>query len=34
MSLRKVLFWSHLAAGCAGGLIILTMSITGVLLTY
>ena len=34
MSLRKILFWSHLAAGCAGGLIILTMSITGVLLTY
>jgi uncharacterized iron-regulated membrane protein len=34
MSLRKILFWSHLTAGCAGGLIILTMSITGVLLTY
>jgi uncharacterized iron-regulated membrane protein len=32
--LRKALFWIHLAAGCAGGLIILTMSATGVLLTY
>jgi uncharacterized iron-regulated membrane protein len=34
MTARKLLFWLHLAAGCAGGLIILTMSITGVLLTY
>jgi uncharacterized iron-regulated membrane protein len=34
MTLRKALFWAHLAAGCAGGLIILTMSITGVLLMY
>jgi uncharacterized iron-regulated membrane protein len=34
MTLRKVLFWMHLAAGCAGGLIILTMSITGALLMY
>lgn len=34
MTLRKALFWAHLVAGCIGGLIILTMSITGVLLTY
>jgi uncharacterized iron-regulated membrane protein len=32
--LRKTLFWLHLIAGCAGGLIILTMSATGVLLMY
>ena len=34
MSIRKVLFWTHLTCGCIGGLIILTMSITGVLLMY
>ena len=34
MSIRKVFFWMHLIAGCVGGIIILTMSITGVLLTY
>ncbi len=32
--IRKILFWSHLVAGCVGGLIILLMSVTGVLLTY
>lgn len=31
---RSVLFWSHLAAGVAAGLVILVMSATGVLLTY
>ncbi len=31
---RKVLFWCHLATGLAVGLIVLTMSVTGVLLTY
>lgn len=32
--LRSFFFWLHLAAGCLGGLIILVMSVTGVLLTY
>ena len=32
--LRKALFWSHLGAGVVCGLVILTMSVTGVLLTY
>ncbi len=32
--IRKILFWAHLIAGCVGGVIILLMSITGVLLTY
>ncbi|HYG82642.1 MAG TPA: PepSY-associated TM helix domain-containing protein [Pyrinomonadaceae bacterium] len=31
---RKVIFWCHLVAGVAAGLVILTMSVTGVLLTY
>jgi uncharacterized iron-regulated membrane protein len=31
---RKVLFWSHLTVGVIGGLVILMMSVTGVLLTY
>lgn len=31
---RKVLFWTHLAVGVIGGLVILIMSVTGVLLTY
>lgn len=31
---RKSLFWMHLAAGVAAGLIILIMSVTGVALTY
>lgn len=33
-NLRSLFFWLHLAAGCLGGLIILLMSVTGVLLTY
>jgi uncharacterized iron-regulated membrane protein len=32
--LRTVLFWMHLAAGVAGGVVILIMSVTGVALTY
>lgn len=32
--LRKVIFWCHLCCGVLAGLIILTMSVTGVLLTY
>jgi uncharacterized iron-regulated membrane protein len=32
--LRSLFFWLHLAAGCIGGLIVLLMSVTGVLLTY
>lgn len=31
---RKVIFWCHLVAGVAAGLIILTMCVTGVLLAY
>jgi uncharacterized iron-regulated membrane protein len=31
---RKILFWTHLVMGCCGGLVILIMSFTGVLLTY
>lgn len=34
MSVRKVVFWAHLAAGCIAALIIFLMSATGVLLTY
>ncbi|HLX44375.1 MAG TPA: PepSY-associated TM helix domain-containing protein [Bryobacteraceae bacterium] len=34
MSLRKALFWTHLAAGCVAGIVILVMSVTGVLLAY
>ena len=32
--MRRVLFWIHLTAGSAAGLVILMMSVTGVLLTY
>lgn len=32
--IRKVLFWLHLGAGVVAGLVILTMSVTGVALTY
>ena len=32
--LRKLIFWCHLAAGVTAGVIILSMSVTGVLLTY
>ncbi len=31
---RTVLFWCHLVAGLAAGIVILVMSVTGVLLTY
>ena len=31
---RTVLFWAHLAAGAAAGVVILIMSVTGVALTY
>ena len=31
---RKVIFWCHLVAGVAAGLVILLMCVTGVLLTY
>ena len=34
MTLRRVLFWVHLTAGVCAGLVILTMSFTGVLLMY
>ena len=34
MSVRKVFFWLHLAAGTVGGVIILTMSVTGAILMY
>ena len=34
MTLRCVLFWAHLTAGVSAGLVILTMSFTGVLLMY
>ena len=33
-SFRSVLFWTHLTAGVLAGLVILTMSVTGVLLMY
>lgn len=31
---RKIVFWCHLVAGVAAGVVILIMSVTGVLLTY
>jgi uncharacterized iron-regulated membrane protein len=31
---RRIVFWSHLAAGVATGLVVLLMAATGVLLTY
>ncbi len=34
MPLRKFFFWLHLAAGVTAGLVILTMSVTGVLLAF
>ena len=34
MSVRKIFFWLHLAVGATGGLVILIMSFTGVLLMY
>lgn len=32
--IRKVIFWTHLSAGVLAGLVVFTMSLTGVLLTY
>src|SRR5277367_2936555 len=34
MSLRKTLFWIHLAIGCSAGAVVFLMSVTGVLLAY
>lgn len=34
MTLRTLIFWPHLIAGVIAGAVILTMSVTGVLLTY
>jgi uncharacterized iron-regulated membrane protein len=34
MKLRTLIFWPHLIAGVLAGVLILTMSITGVILTY
>ena len=34
MSLRKTIFWLHLIAGSIAGVVILTMSVTGVLLAF
>jgi uncharacterized iron-regulated membrane protein len=34
MSIRKLLFWTHLICGVVAGVVILLMSVTGVLLTY
>jgi len=34
MPLRTVFFWIHLAAGLLAGILVLTMSVTGVALTY
>jgi uncharacterized iron-regulated membrane protein len=34
MTIRKTLFWCHLAVGVSAGIVILIMSLTGVLLTY
>lgn len=34
LPLRRAIFWIHLVAGAAAGIVILVMSVTGVLLTY
>ncbi len=34
MTIRKILFWCHLTAGCLAGLVIFIMSVTGVLLAF
>lgn len=34
MPLKKIIFWSHLIVGVCAGLVILSLSVTGVLLTY
>jgi uncharacterized iron-regulated membrane protein len=34
MTIRKLIYWPHLVCGVVAGIVILTMSVTGVLLTY
>jgi uncharacterized iron-regulated membrane protein len=34
VTIRKVLFWCHLTAGCLAGIVIFAMSVTGVLLAF
>ena len=34
MTFRKILFWLHLSTGVVAGIVVLTMSVTGVLLMY
>lgn len=34
MKLRRILFWIHLTAGVVAGIVIFTMSVTGVILAY
>lgn len=34
MSIRRIIFWSHLAAGLTAGIFVLIMSVTGILLMY
>ena len=34
VKIRKIVFWSHLGVGLAAGLVVLTLAVTGVLLTY
>jgi uncharacterized iron-regulated membrane protein len=34
MTLRRILFWIHLSAGVVAGIVIFTMSLTGVILAY
>lgn len=34
MTIRNIVFWSHLVVGVATGLVILVLAVTGVLLTY
>src|SRR5271154_2702956 len=34
MNSRKILFWIHLAIGCAAGAVVFIMSVTGTLLAY
>lgn len=34
MKIRKALFWAHLAAGLAAGVVILSMAVTGILMAY
>ncbi|TXS95976.1 PepSY domain-containing protein [Parahaliea maris] len=34
MKFKRIIFWSHLIAGVTAGLVVLSLSLTGVLLTY